>query len=52
MAARGRFPDSRRPPVHYVADGEGPDLVLIHGASGNTRDFTHALAGVWPRVTA
>jgi pimeloyl-ACP methyl ester carboxylesterase len=31
--------------VHYVVMGEGPDLVLIHGASGNTRDFTHALAG-------
>jgi pimeloyl-ACP methyl ester carboxylesterase len=31
--------------VHYVVMGEGPDLVLVHGASGNTRDFTHALAG-------
>jgi pimeloyl-ACP methyl ester carboxylesterase len=31
--------------VHYVVVGEGPDLVLVHGASGNTRDFTHALAG-------
>ena len=31
--------------VHYVVIGEGPDLVLVHGASGNTRDFTHALAG-------
>jgi pimeloyl-ACP methyl ester carboxylesterase len=29
--------------VHVVARGVGPDLVLIHGASGNTRDFTHAL---------
>lgn len=26
--------------VHYVTAGSGPDLVLIHGASGNTRDFT------------
>lgn len=31
--------------VHYVVQGEGPDLVLIHGASGNTRDFTFAMAG-------
>ncbi len=31
--------------VHAVVRGSGPDLVLIHGMSGNTRDFTHALAG-------
>ncbi len=30
--------DGRR--VHYVQEGSGPDLVLLHGASGNTRDFT------------
>lgn len=30
--------------VHADVRGAGPDLVLIHGASGNTRDFTHALA--------
>lgn len=26
--------------IHYVMAGSGPDLVLIHGASGNTREFT------------
>ncbi|MEO9824947.1 MAG: alpha/beta hydrolase [Paracoccaceae bacterium] len=26
--------------VHVVVKGEGPDLVLIHGAGGSTRDFT------------
>ncbi|MFU8881458.1 MAG: alpha/beta fold hydrolase [Rhodobacterales bacterium] len=26
--------------VHAHIEGRGPDLVLIHGASGNTRDFT------------
>jgi pimeloyl-ACP methyl ester carboxylesterase len=31
--------------VHYVVMGEGPDLVLIHGSSGNTRDFTLRFAG-------
>ena len=31
-------------PVHAVVMGEGPDLVLIHGASGNTRDLTFDLA--------
>lgn len=29
--------------VHAHVQGAGPDLVLIHGASGNTRDFTFAL---------
>jgi pimeloyl-ACP methyl ester carboxylesterase len=26
--------------VHAVTRGQGPDLILIHGASGNLRDFT------------
>ncbi|EDM31015.1 alpha/beta hydrolase [Roseovarius sp. TM1035] len=30
--------------VHAVVMGNGPDLVLIHGASGNTRDLTFELA--------
>ncbi|MEX0338602.1 MAG: alpha/beta fold hydrolase [Arenibacterium sp.] len=30
--------------VHAVVMGEGPDLVLIHGSSGNTRDMTFSLA--------
>lgn len=30
--------------VHAVVLGSGPDLVLIHGASGNTRDFTFEFA--------
>lgn len=30
--------------VHAVVMGDGPDLVLVHGSSGNTRDFTHHLA--------
>ena len=29
--------------VHAVTRGAGPDVVLIHGASGNTRDFTFDL---------
>lgn len=33
--------DGRR--VHAHVEGSGPDLVLIHGASGNTRDFTFDL---------
>lgn len=30
--------------VHYEIRGQGPDLVLIHGASGNLRDMTFGLA--------
>ena len=29
--------------VHVLVAGEGPDLVLIHGASGNLRDWTFEL---------
>ncbi|WHZ33261.1 alpha/beta fold hydrolase [Sagittula sp. MA-2] len=29
--------------VHYVTKGEGPDVVLIHGMSGNLRDMTFSL---------
>ncbi|MBO6776228.1 MAG: alpha/beta hydrolase [Marinibacterium sp.] len=30
--------------VHAVVMGDGPDVVLIHGSSGSTRDMTFALA--------
>lgn len=36
----GQFVSVNGQRVHYVQEGRGPDLVLIHGASGNTRDFT------------
>ncbi len=31
-------------PVHYKTMGAGPDLVLIHGASGNLNEFTMGFA--------
>jgi pimeloyl-ACP methyl ester carboxylesterase len=34
--------------VHAYVAGTGPDLILIHGASGNLRDFTFSLI---PRLT-
>jgi pimeloyl-ACP methyl ester carboxylesterase len=39
----GQFIGVQGVKVHAHVQGEGPDLVLIHGASGNTRDFTFSL---------
>jgi len=36
----GQLIDVNGRQVHAHVEGRGPDLVLIHGASGNTRDFT------------
>lgn len=40
----GAFVEVDGHPVHYVARGDAanPVVVLLHGASGNTRDFTYA----------
>ncbi len=37
---QGRVIDVDGTPVHVLVAGSGPDLVLIHGASGNLRDWT------------
>lgn len=39
----GAFVDVDGVRVHYETRGTGPDLVLIHGASGNLRDMTFGL---------
>lgn len=39
----GQIIDVDGTPVHAWVAGQGPDLVLIHGASGNLRDFTLSL---------
>ncbi len=31
--------------VHYVQEGSGPHLILLHGAGGNLREFTFDLMG-------
>lgn len=41
---QGQFLEVDGHRVHAVTMGAGPDLVLIHGASGNIRDMTHSLA--------
>lgn len=39
----GQFVEVNGVAVHAVIRGAGPDLVLIHGSSGSTRDFTFSL---------
>jgi pimeloyl-ACP methyl ester carboxylesterase len=39
----GTLVDAEGLRVHAHVEGAGPDLVLIHGANGNTRDFTFRL---------
>lgn len=41
----GRFVDIDGTRVHVWVEGSGPDVVLIHGAGGNLRDYTFDLAG-------
>lgn len=40
----GQFVEVDGTPLHIEVTGSGPDLVLIHGAAGNLRDMTLALA--------
>jgi len=40
----GKFVSAAGTKVHYDRRGSGPAVVLIHGASGNLRDFTFALS--------
>ncbi|MDU8911547.1 alpha/beta fold hydrolase [Aestuariicoccus sp. MJ-SS9] len=39
----GEFVEIDGTRIHALVEGSGPDLVLIHGASGNLRDFTFDL---------
>ena len=40
----GQFITAAETRIHYDKRGSGPAVVLIHGASGNLRDFTFALS--------
>lgn len=39
----GKFVHIKGRKVHYVQAGQGPDVILLHGAGGNLRDFTFDL---------
>lgn len=41
----GRFVEIDGQRVHYWMAGDGPDLILIHGSSGNLNDYTFSMAG-------
>ena len=41
----GRFVTVDGVKIHAVTQGRGPDVVLIHGAGGSTRDMTFSLSG-------
>ena len=40
----GQFVDVGGTRIHYDKRGEGPAVVMIHGASGNLRDFTFSMS--------
>lgn len=39
----GKFIEANGVRLHYVDEGEGPAIVLIHGAGGNLRDWTFSM---------
>ncbi len=41
----GRFVEVDGERFHYVEEGKGPPLVMIHGLMGSSRNLTYALAG-------
>jgi pimeloyl-ACP methyl ester carboxylesterase len=42
---RGRFLELDGCRIHYIDEGAGPPLFLIHGLGGQLRNFTYALVG-------
>lgn len=41
----GAFVEVEGHDVHYIDEGTGPAVILIHGASGNLRDWTFSMVG-------
>jgi pimeloyl-ACP methyl ester carboxylesterase len=45
LPPRGRFIDVDGARIHYLDEGTGPVLLLIHGLAGQMHNFTHSLLG-------
>jgi pimeloyl-ACP methyl ester carboxylesterase len=43
LPPRGRFVDLGGQRLHYLDEGAGPPIVMIHGLGGQTAHFTHSL---------
>lgn len=45
VPADGRYVEVGAERFHYVEEGKGPPLVMIHGLMGSSRNLTYALSG-------
>jgi pimeloyl-ACP methyl ester carboxylesterase len=45
LPPRGRFIDVDGARIHYLDEGTGPPLLLVHGLAGQMHNFTHSLLG-------
>ncbi len=45
LPPRGRFIEVDGARIHYLDEGTGPTLVLVHGLAGQMHNFTHSLLG-------
>src|SRR5262249_42144164 len=45
LPPRGRFVDVDGARIHYLDEGNGPTLLLVHGLGGQMHNFTHSLLG-------
>ena len=45
LPPRGRFIDVDGARIHYLDEGTGPTLLLVHGLGGHMLNFTHSLLG-------
>jgi pimeloyl-ACP methyl ester carboxylesterase len=45
LPPRGRFIDVDGARIHYLDEGTGPALLLVHGLAGQMLNFTHSLLG-------
>lgn len=43
LPPRGAFADVEGERLHYIDEGAGPPIVMIHGLGGQTAHFTHSL---------